>query len=102
MNVSDSLANVSVSGAQVSVLVSVSTKKVLGPSLVVSTPRVEQNKLWVRFLAVSDIYPIFIEPTITWVPSGFSGYIWLDTKIVLKNSCTNAKYACRRYAIDQN
>ena len=22
------------------------------------------------------------EPTITWVPSGFPGYIWLDTKIV--------------------
>ena len=35
--------------------------------------------------AVSDIYPMFIEPTITWVPSGFSGYMWLDTKIVLKN-----------------
>ena len=29
---------------------------------------------------------MFIEPTITWVPSGFSGYIWLDTKIVLKNN----------------
>ena len=27
---------------------------------------------------------MLIEPTITWVPSGFSGYIWLDTKIVLK------------------
>ena len=27
---------------------------------------------------------MFIEPTITWVPSGFSGYIWLDRKIVLK------------------
>ena len=27
---------------------------------------------------------MFIEPTITWVSSGFSGYIWLDTKIVLK------------------
>ena len=27
---------------------------------------------------------MFIELTITWVPSGFSGYIWLDTKIVLK------------------
>ena len=27
---------------------------------------------------------MFIEPTITWVPSGFSGYIWIDTKIVLK------------------
>ena len=26
---------------------------------------------------------MFIEPTITRVPSGFSGYIWLDTKIVL-------------------
>ena len=31
------------------------------------------------------IYPMFNEPKITWVPSGFSGYIWLDTKkIVLK------------------
>ena len=29
---------------------------------------------------------MFIEPTITWVSSGFSGYIWLDTKIVLKNA----------------
>ena len=28
-------------------------------------------------------YILFIEPTITKVPSGFSGYIWLDTKIVL-------------------
>ena len=30
---------------------------------------------------------MIIEPTITWVPSGFSGniHIWLDTKIVLKN-----------------
>ena len=35
-------------------------------------------------MAVSDIYPMFIEPTITWVPSGFSGYIWLDTKIVFE------------------
>ena len=53
--------------------------------IVVSAPaRLGQNRLWVRFLAVSDIYPMFIEPTITWVPSGFSGYIWLDTKIVLK------------------
>ena len=43
-----------------------------------------RNRLWVRFLAVSDIYPMFTEPTITWVSSGFSGYIWLDTKIVLK------------------
>ena len=27
---------------------------------------------------------MFIVPTITLVPSGFSGYIWLDTKIVFK------------------
>ena len=27
---------------------------------------------------------MFIEPMITWVPSKFYGYIWLDTKIVLK------------------
>ena len=32
---------------------------------------------------------MFIEPTITWVPSGFSGYIWLDTKIVLKKKKTH-------------
>ena len=25
----------------------------------------------------------------TWVPSGFSGYIWLKTKIVLKQKQTN-------------
>ena len=30
----------------------------------------ERNRLWVWFLAVSDIYPMFIEPTITWVSSG--------------------------------
>ena len=29
-------------------------------------------------------YPMFIEPLIIQVPTGFSGYIWLDTKIVLK------------------
>ena len=30
---------------------------------------------------------MFIEPTITWVPSGFSGCIWLDTKnYVLKKN----------------
>ena len=46
--------------------------------------RLGRNRLWVRFLAVSDIYLMFIEPTITWVPSGFSGYIWLDTKIVFE------------------
>ena len=46
--------------------------------------RLGRNRLWARFPAVSDIYPMFTEPTITWAPSGFSGYIWLDTKIVLK------------------
>ena len=29
---------------------------------------------------------MFIQPTITWVPSGFFGYIWLDTKIVLQKA----------------
>ena len=46
--------------------------------------RLGRNRLRVRFLAVSDIYPMFIEPTITWVPLGFTGYTWLDTKIMLK------------------
>ena len=36
---------------------------------------------------------MLFEPTITWVPSGFSGYIWLDTKIVLK------KKMAQRYII---
>ena len=31
-------------------------------------------------------YPMFIEPTIAQVPSRFSGYIWRDTKIVLKKN----------------
>ena len=35
-------------------------------------------------------YPMFIEPTITWVSLGFSGYIWLVTKIVLKKSTWDA------------
>ena len=35
---------------------------------------------------------MFIEPTITWVPSGFSGYIWFDTKIVLKKRKENLMY----------
>ena len=48
--------------------------------------RLGRNRSWVWFLAVSDIYPMFIERTITWVPSGFSGYIWLDTKIVLNKN----------------
>ena len=29
-------------------------------------------------------YPMFIEPMISRVSLRFSGYIWLDTKIVLK------------------
>ena len=44
-----------------------------------------QNRLRVRVLAVSDTYPMFIEPTISQVPLGFSGYILIqkliDTKI---------------------
>ena len=57
--------------------------------------RVGWNRLWARFLAVSDIYPIFIEPTITWVPSGFSGYIGygLTQKLCLKK--------CPRRAFNQ-
>ena len=33
-----------------------------------------------------------IEPTITWVSLEFSGYIWLDTKIVLKNESSIGVY----------
>ena len=53
-----------------------------------------RNRLWVRFLAVSDIYPMFIEPTITWVPSGFSGYIWLGTKLCLKKNNSVDQIQC--------
>ena len=47
-------------------------------------------------------YPMFIEPTITWVPSGFSGYIWLDTKIVFKKkvmTCQSEVTFLRKYDI---
>ena len=37
---------------------------------------------------------MFNEPTITWVPSGFSGYIWLDTKIVLKKKNPHSSILC--------
>ena len=35
---------------------------------------------------------MFIEPTITWVPTGFSGYIWLDTKIALKKNISETGF----------
>ena len=41
---------------------------------------------------------MFIEPTITWVPSGFSGYIWLDTKIVLKKKKKKKKKCLKSLA----
>ena len=34
-------------------------------------------------------YPMFIEPTITCVPLGFSGYIWLNTKNCVKKFPSN-------------
>ena len=39
---------------------------------------------------------MFIEPTITWVSSGFSGYIWLDTRIVLKKGVQSVDKVVRR------
>ena len=53
---------------------------------------------------------MFIEPTITWVPSGFSGYIWLDTKIVLKKILCKLKkesksitnYTLENYLINES
>ena len=51
--------------------------------LVGSAPSMGRYMLWVRFMAVSDIYPMLIEPTITWAPLGFSRHIWLDTKMGL-------------------
>ena len=52
--------------------------------------RLWRIRLWVRFLTVSDIYPMFIDPTITWVPSGFSGYImaWHKNCVFKKTSHT--------------
>ena len=56
-------------------------------------PNVESALTWDRTgrefdsCTVSDIYiyiyPMFIEPTITWVSSGFSGYIWLNKKLLV-------------------
>ena len=40
-------------------------------------------------------YPMFIEPKITRVPSGFSGYIWLDTKIVFPQSFGIQIFICQ-------
>ena len=39
-------------------------------------------------------YPMFLEPTITQVPSGFYGYAWLDTKILFKKN--SRKYVPRQ------
>ena len=44
------------------------------------------NRLRVRALAVSDTYPMFIEPSITSVPSGFSGPHSLIQKLGLKKN----------------
>ena len=45
-------------------------------------------------------YPMFIDPEIT---SGFSGYIWLDTKIVLKKKTTlYCKHIFQLYLIPFN
>ena len=48
-------------------------------------PRHDSVRQWICnvIMAVSDTYPMFIEPTITRIPSRFSGYIWYDLKIVL-------------------
>ena len=70
-------------------LLSKSSRRSMYPRLQEQWPsgigsRLGENRLRVRFLVVSDIYPMFIELTISWVSSGFSVYIWLDTKIVFK------------------
>ena len=44
---------------------------------------------------------MFIEPTITWVPLGFSGYIWLDTKIVLKKIHYLNRYMAEINSVDE-
>ena len=46
------------------------------------------NRLRVRVLAVSDTYPMFVEPTITQIPSGFCGYM-LGTKLCWKKVLFN-------------
>ena len=43
---------------------------------------VQKIKLFQNLKPSMGKYPMFIEPMITRVPSGFSEYIWLDTKIV--------------------
>ena len=44
---------------------------------------------------------MFIEPTITRVSSGFSGYIWLHTKVVFEKILIPT-CECRRRTTDQN
>ena len=48
-------------------------KEKLWPSVIGT--HLGRNRSWVQFLAVSDIYPMFVEPSIPWVRSGFCGYI---------------------------
>ena len=51
-----------------------------------------QNRLRVRFLAVSDIYPMFIEPTITWVIFGELTYNLMNSCQLIPTHCmTNIK-----------
>ena len=45
--------------------------------------RLGRNRLWVRFLAVSDIYPMFLEAYVYLSPFGVL-WVELDTKIVLE------------------
>ena len=42
----------------------------------------------------SDTYSIFIEPTNTWVPSGYSECMWLETKKALKMCFTCERKTC--------
>ena len=59
-------------------------KRTIGESCSFQMREPRRNKMGFVLITIQ-----FTEPTITWVPSGFSGYIWLDTKIVLKNKQKN-------------
>ena len=48
---------------------------------------------------------MFIEPTITRVPLGFSGYIWLDTRIVFKKNLRSSSvcgFGCCRSQVKRS
>ena len=47
-------------------------------------------------------HSMFIELVVTWVPSGCSEYMWLDTKIMFLKHFALYAFICFRVYLDQN